>query len=154
MNKKGEKGFTLIELLIVITILALISAAVLVGLGGVRSRGRDTRRIGDLRQAQNALEIYFDKNQKYPPTNGGSPEGRWNEMGTAVINAGIGISAMPRDPLNRSPYQYDYQDGNSSLNYVLKTVLENADHSALRDDVDTANVYGLDCTDPAYCIQL
>ncbi|MBI2633943.1 MAG: type II secretion system protein [Parcubacteria group bacterium] len=153
MNKKGEKGFTLIELLLVITILALISAAVLVGLGGVRSRGRDTRRIVDLRQVQNALEIYFDKNRQYPVTNSGSPSGRWNEMGSIVLSAGIGVSSLPKDPLNRSPYEYDYKDGNSSLNYVMKATLENSDHPSLRDDID-GTVYGIDCTDPAYCIQI
>jgi hypothetical protein len=37
-----------------------------VGLGDVRKDARDTRRIADIRQLQNALEIYYSTNQSYP----------------------------------------------------------------------------------------
>lgn len=61
-----EKGFTLIELLIVVAIIGLLASAVLVGLGGFRARGRDARRIADLRETRKALELYYIKNNKYP----------------------------------------------------------------------------------------
>jgi prepilin-type N-terminal cleavage/methylation domain-containing protein len=57
MNKKG---FTLIEVLTVVAIIGLLASIVLVGLGSFRTRGRDTRRIADLRSTQNALELYLD----------------------------------------------------------------------------------------------
>jgi len=157
-----NRGFTLIELLIVVTILGLLSAIILVGLGGVRSQGRDTRRIADLRQVQNALEIYFNKNQTYPIVAGGDAQTRWSNLTTALTGAGIGVSAIARDPLNRTPYFYDYGASANGLNYVLKEVLENSDNPALKDDIDGSNILGtgIDCgapppaTESDYCLQL
>lgn len=59
-------GFTLIEMLVVVAIIGLLSSVILVGLGDVRKDARDTRRIADIRQIQNALEIYYSTNQSYP----------------------------------------------------------------------------------------
>lgn len=59
-------GFTLIEMLVVVAIIGLLSSVILVGLGDVRKDARDTRRIADVRQIQNALEIYYSTNQSYP----------------------------------------------------------------------------------------
>ncbi|MEW5805603.1 MAG: prepilin-type N-terminal cleavage/methylation domain-containing protein [Patescibacteria group bacterium] len=146
-NWKFIKGFTLIELLVVITVIGLLSAMVLVGLSGVRAQGRDTRRIADLRNTQNALEIYFNKENTYP----GQTD--WISLETELVSADIGVKRLPRDPLNRSSYQYEYRSSGNGLHYVLKATLESGDSSALRDDVD-GTVYGLGCDDPGYCIEL
>lgn len=61
-----RSGFTLIEMLVVVAIIGLLSSIILVGLGDVRKDARDTRRIADIRQIQNALEIYYSTNQSYP----------------------------------------------------------------------------------------
>jgi len=156
-----NRGFTLIELLIVITVIGLLSSIILVGLGGVRTRGRDTRRIADLRQVQNALELYFDRQRTYPNVT------TWTGLETELRNQGILTSAggLAQDPINNTTYFYDYRSGSGGLNYVLRARLENTDNQALRDDVDGANIFGLDCgtdappsppyEDPAYyCIQL
>jgi len=63
---RNNTGFTLIEMLIVVAIIGLLSSVVLVGLGDVRREARDTRRISDLRQIQNALEIFYSREQRYP----------------------------------------------------------------------------------------
>ncbi len=63
MNKRG---FTLIEMLVVIAIVGLLSSVVVIGLGGARKQGRDARRISDISQIQNALEIYYTANGEYP----------------------------------------------------------------------------------------
>lgn len=59
-------GFTLIEMLVVVAIIGLLSSVILVGLGDVRKEARDTRRVSDIRQVQNQLEIYYSVHQGYP----------------------------------------------------------------------------------------
>lgn len=146
---KFFKGFTLIELLVVITVIGLLSAMVLVGLSGVRAQGRDTRRVADLRNLQNGLEIYFNKNSQYP-ADANSCQGTWATLQTALGGQ------LPKDPLNRTPYCYAYKKSTDGLHYTLRATLEDRENSALDNDLDgTQN--GLDCSDtsnPYYCIGL
>ena len=142
MNKNIQKGFTLIEILIVITIIGLLTSIVLVGLGSFRSRGRDARRIADLRETQNALELYYTKNQTYPQTSD------WNTLEQMITDSQIGISNIPKDPLASKTYFY----GSDGQNYVMGAELEDATNSNLRDDVDGTE-YEVNCNDPAYCVK-
>ena len=70
--KKAKKiqtrnGFTLIELLVVISIISFLSCIILAAVNGARVRARDAERISNVKQFQNALELYYDSNgQKYP----------------------------------------------------------------------------------------
>ena len=145
---KFFKGFTLIELLVVITVIGLLSAMVLVGLSGVRAQGRDTRRVADLRNLQNGLEIYFNKNSQYPASDNSCAG--WPTLKTALGGQ------LPTDPLNRDEYCYYYAKSTDGLHYTLKATLEDGENSALSNDLDgTQN--GLNCGDtptPYYCIGL
>jgi len=60
--RNATRGFTLIELLVVIAIIGLLASIVLVSLSSARRKARDSRRVGDLRQIQLALELFFDGN--------------------------------------------------------------------------------------------
>lgn len=126
MKHTNKKGFTLIEVLIVIAIIGILSSIVLVGLGTFRGRGRDARRISDLRQVQNALELYFSKNGVYP-----TAIGSWDNLRTALIGAGIGVNQVPADPSapGRS-YGYCSPDG---TRYVLGANLEDIGNPSLKD---------------------
>ena len=54
---KKIKGFTLIELLVVIAIIGLLSALAVVSLGGIREKGRDTKRLSDMDAVKSAMEL-------------------------------------------------------------------------------------------------
>jgi len=66
MKDNKKRGFTLIELLVVISIIGLLSTISVVALNGARKKGRDAKRIGDIKQIQTALELYFNDNYAYP----------------------------------------------------------------------------------------
>lgn len=144
---KKEKGFTLIEILIVVAIIGLLASVVLVGLGSFRSRGRDARRVADLREVQNSLELYYLRNGNYPTVN------NWSDLRSELINEGIGVTIVPNDPLSDSSGQtYSYGYSSDKQGYVLAGTLEDSYSSSLKDDIDST-VYGVDCADPVYCVQ-
>ena len=65
--KTPVRGFTLIELLVVIAIIGLLSAVVLASLNTARAKGMDAQRVSNLRNIQNALELYAsDHSGQYP----------------------------------------------------------------------------------------
>ncbi|MFA6257832.1 MAG: type II secretion system protein [Candidatus Paceibacterota bacterium] len=65
----NKKGFTLIELLVVVAIIGLLSSVVLASLNSSRAKTRDAKRLSELRQIVNALELYaIDNGGIYPST--------------------------------------------------------------------------------------
>lgn len=66
---RSKEGFTLIELLVVIAIIGFLASIVLASLNQARRKARDARRVSDIHQIQQALELYFDTNRSYPPWN-------------------------------------------------------------------------------------
>ncbi len=65
-NNKPQKGFTLIELLVVVAIISLLSSVVLGALNDARAKARDRALVQQVKQIQNALELYRGKYGEYP----------------------------------------------------------------------------------------
>lgn len=145
----NNKGFTLIEILIVVFIIGLLSSIVLVGLGSFRARGRDARRIADIRETQNGLELYYGKFGSYPA-------GTWNGLKKTLVDAEVGITSISDDPSGGNAH---YQYGTNGQNYVLGAKLEDANSHVLKDDFDGsgAETFGVECGTPTndqfYCIK-
>ncbi len=66
MKLNKEKGFTLIELLVVIAIIGVLSTLAVVSLNNARQKSRDSKRVGDVKQIQNALELFYNDANGYP----------------------------------------------------------------------------------------
>ena len=152
-----RKGFTLIEILIVVAIIALLASSVLIGFAPAQRQGRDTRRIGDLRQVQYALELYYSKCGYYPGSaQAGTPCGNFSQVSTwatlsaALTGSNIGVPKVPNDPSSSRTYLYGTDNIGSS--YVIGAVLEDTNSSALRNGA-TGDIFGVNCAGNVYCIQ-
>ena len=145
-------GFTLIELLVVIAIIGILSSVVLASLNSARAKGRDARRLADVKQLQLALELYHDAENQYPATTSVA----------ALVTPGY-IAAIPTDPTDGSAYPYaGIGSAATCTSFHLGATLEDADHNALNGDIDydssstectAADGEGFDGADPIYDIR-
>jgi prepilin-type N-terminal cleavage/methylation domain-containing protein len=95
--KRDAKGFTLIELLVVISIIGLLSSVVLASLSQARMKARDARRMSDIHEIDNAIQLYISENGHAPILYGSDDcmidggEG----LGTCIARSGSGGSGAP-----------------------------------------------------------
>lgn len=129
MNK--SRGFTLIELLVVVAIIAMVLSITLALIIGSKARARDGRRAEDIKQIQNALELYRTNNQIFPICALSIINGSSDCLSRALIAEGS-IAGLPTDPLRGSNrtcglprnyvYCYESADGfNYALHYEIET---------------------------------
>lgn len=144
---KGKKGFTLVEILVVVAIIGLLSSVFVIGLSGVRSRGRDTKRLADIKQVQNAMELYYAKCGYYPGGVDGTGNCNttdpttWGGLSTTLTTAGIGVAKIPVDPTVGKTYYYAFDTARQS--YILAAILENAKDPTLTGSAYTTDVPGV-----------
>ena len=103
---RKQQGFTLIEMLVVVAIIGLLSSVVVIGLKGARERSRDARRIADVSEIQNSLEIAYTSASGYPTS--------------------IPSVAPQTDPQGNT---YKFAATNGNFGYMLGTCLETSEHS-------------------------
>lgn len=153
-----KRGFTLIELLVVIAIIGILSSVVLASLNGARRKGRDARRIADVKQIQLALEMYYDNIS--PPEYPDALADLSPASGTKYI------PSVPVDPQTGSAYSYDNITTANAVctratgvcaSYVLGTVLEDLSNPAISSGIAAGTYGAVTCsptstTNPNYCV--
>ena len=130
-----EKAFTLIELLVVISIIGILVALTMFNFQHARERARDVQRKSELKQIQNALEMYKNDQtvQQYPTTAAG--------LGV-LVGPGLYFSVLPSDPLTTGWVAYSYVLGATNLQYTLSACLENeADNDSTGTTCGTGGEY-------------
>lgn len=135
-TSKAKKGFTLIELLIVIAIIGLLATLAIVSLTTAQRKARDTKRIADVKQLQNAVELYYSEFAAYPLSLAAT-NNTWTLFGTAI---GSYITNVPIDPTNSGSSVYTY--GGIATEYFIGAKLEDEAHIALNGDDDIAYAGG------------
>jgi len=65
--KNKLKAFTLIELLVVIAIIGILAAVVYAPFQKARAKGRDAKKVAEMKSIQTALSLYADSNGGYYP---------------------------------------------------------------------------------------
>ncbi len=157
--RTSTRGFTLIELLVVIAIIGILSSVVLASLNSARMKGRDARRISDIKQLQLALELYQDANQTYPTAAEAFPA----IASSSVLVTNNYISSLPQDPTLLANYQYSAldEDGTTACTavpcsgYVLGATIEGGASAVPVGDVDTNYTSpspAINCADPLFCV--
>lgn len=117
-----QSGFTLIELVVVIAIIATLTALSTFNFNQARIRARDVQRKSELKQIQNALELY--KNDHFPQRFPTDEEG----LSVLIPPTGNYMSVLPRDPKVKaqSGSWVDYvYDNLTSSTFTLTACLEN-----------------------------
>lgn len=116
--ENNNRGFTLIELLVVVAIIGLLSSLILVSVYNTRAKGRDTKRVSDMTQMSNALELYHDTNQGYPAGSAGVPQDVAPTFVSQIPQAPLPVDApcdTVTNPLGGPANTYYYTPaGNSS----------------------------------------
>lgn len=131
-----RNGFTLIELLVVIGIIGVLTGLATFNFQQARQRTRDVQRKNDLKQLQQALELYKnDQNpQHYPQVE------TYLELRSEISNY---VKKWPNDPKEVSQpgtwtnYTYESPEG---LRFVLNACLENGGDA---DGVGVCNTTGV-----------
>ena len=99
-KRAARRGMTLIEIIVVITILALLTAAVSVAVIPQLDAAKVDRAYLGIANIQNALKTYYAKKGNYPETGTGLK---------ALVDAQI-LDKMPQDPWD-SDYVYMLEGG-------------------------------------------
>jgi prepilin-type N-terminal cleavage/methylation domain-containing protein len=178
-----KKGFTLIEILIVVAIIAILASVVLIGLGPTQQSGRDARRLSDLQEIQNGLELYYSKCGLYPGAGDAActqalpgaavkyPAGNtlatfYGAVATNIAAAGIaGLGNFPQDPTTGASYYYAPNSNGAAANgpataYVIGAKLENVNNAAFVNYKPPAVAAVGDsasmngCASPDYCLSI
>lgn len=133
-----KRGFTLIELLVVIAIIGLLASVVIASLNSARQKGRDARRIADIKSIQLALELFYDANGKYPTS------AQYTTSGAGNLAPSY-IAAVPQDPTTGADYVYAGLQGSAATaatcgSYHIGAALESVTGSSgvLGSDVDAS----------------
>ncbi len=121
IKKSLQRGFTLIELLVVIAIIGLLASIVLASLNSARIKGRDARRLSDLKEIQTALELYYSDHNKYIINTTAITDNAGFQTALAALSSGGYMSTIPNDPGSN---HYTYLSTASGSFYCLGANME------------------------------
>jgi prepilin-type N-terminal cleavage/methylation domain-containing protein len=117
MTRTKQKGFTLIELLVAVAIIGMLLSVIMVSFGNSRLKSRDGKRISDMKQIRNGLEIFFSMAQGYPDP------AVWNSLQSnygLLTCDGVEAFRVPNDVV--PGYTYSYNTNGTALSSCTGTV--------------------------------
>lgn len=126
-NKLLNNGFTMLELIMTMAIIGVLAGMFIVNYPGVQRNARDTQRKSDLKQYQNALEVYANNNDGLYPTTTGNIQPNSDIL--CVTALGFASGDCPKDPrdgrtdCSSNTCRYFYRS-DTSTQYVLWGALE------------------------------
>jgi prepilin-type N-terminal cleavage/methylation domain-containing protein len=111
-----RNGFTLIELLVVVAIIGLLATVAVIAFSGVSKKARDAKRLADMKQIRDAIEMYRQEYGAFPPNTDTDAGGL--DLGCAggpssgdpflapLLNVGFKAPCDPRGTVMGNTYWY------------------------------------------------
>lgn len=139
ISRNKSRGFTLIELLVTVGIIGILATITVASLSSTQKRARDARRLSDIKQIQNILQIYFNDKDKYPDSGGsslvlGGSAGSYSVLCDSVAGFQIdktGCGTILMDPVFGDPQsgpgsiqEYKYKSADDLSDYTIKFTYE------------------------------
>jgi len=121
-KNKTLDGFTILELLISVAIIALLSSIILFGISTIKEKSRDARRMSDVKQIQNALNLYFTSHNTFPVFPAEITITGDDAFSLLLENEKT-IPAIPTDPMPTFG-SYKYQSNSVGTDFYLNFCLE------------------------------
>jgi len=168
IEKNKRKGFTLIEMLIVIALIGILAGVVIsvINIPKTQARSRDSKRVGDIKMIQSALESYFFDNRKYPVSTSWKNVQDISELLSYInpipVDTGEPISNPSQRCYGFTTREYKYGTNSSGGGYVLVATMElteSASPSKCSSIPNCAPAKGFPCSgnastqDYCYCAQ-
>ncbi len=121
---KSNKGFTLFELLVSVSIIGILTAIASISFSNAQKKGRDARRMEDMKMIQNAAEMYYSLNSYTYPISTAAPDA-W----TPASSSSPALERFPTDPKGvgyENPYTYSAVGGGAltGANYCACAYIE------------------------------
>jgi uncharacterized protein (TIGR02145 family)/prepilin-type N-terminal cleavage/methylation domain-containing protein len=121
IKKNKKNGFTIIEILIAVFIIGLIVTLASISINKIREKGRDIKRVDNIKQIQLALEMYRRDVGSYPET---------LNFGEQLVNpSNSNIVYLDKIPTNlfygggdcpNEEYSYSLTDGKYEIEFCLE----------------------------------
>lgn len=152
VKKRRAAGFTLLELLIVISIIAILSVALVLVLNPAETlrKSRDAQRISDLNTMKTALGLYLTSTstpdlgvcagtKSSTTTLVYTTDGLgWIDVNLNALTGGSPVSNLPVDPVNDTAHAYLYKCDDVAKTFEISAVLESTEYSP-KMNVDGGN---------------
>ncbi len=125
---KKNRAFTLIEVIVVVSLISILAATVIANMSQSSAVSRDAQRKADLRNVQQALELYRQEHGRYPAGCNGT--GWSGQIGTSyACPSGAsdyirGTTDKPFTPKYLSVLPVDPKKGSGDYGYVYRTNTE------------------------------
>lgn len=121
---RNQAGFGLSDIIVAITIVSLGTSVSAAYLDDTMAAARDAQRMGNIKQVQTALNLYYDDNLVYPISSSDEPTiEAWQDMKVYLEDNQPWpyMPKVPVDPLDEGEYQFKYWSNGQVFKLIYET---------------------------------
>jgi Tfp pilus assembly protein PilE len=122
VSQRSGRGLTIIELVVIVAIAIVLAAFATAVYMSAQAKSRDTHRIEDMREVQNALGIYYASYNQFPVATNPTALDGTDHVSNALVSANI-IPAVSGDPWHPD-MSYTYKTDALGALYTITFCLE------------------------------